>query len=208
MHAVEVREDVALVRGFLPDAECAELIAVMREAPRVQALVVRAGESILDPSLRNCFDHHCPDEVSRRVGRRLLTSFGLVADRLGTDADALYGPYFMSYEQGSFFRCHRDVANHQDDPARLASHRWSMIVYLNGRSERAGLPIFDGGSLIIYTPSGDPRQRRTIVIPEPGLLVMFRSYLLHEVAMITEGVRYAIAGWMARPDDAIMKEAV
>jgi len=83
-----------------------------------------------------------------------------------------------------------------------------MIVFLNGRSERTGLPTFDGGSLIIYTQSGDPRQRRTLVIPEPGLLVMFRSYLLHEVAMITEGVRYAIAGWMARPDDAIMKEAV
>ena len=83
-----------------------------------------------------------------------------------------------------------------------------MIVYLNGRSEHAGLPIFDGGSLIIYTRSADPRHRRTIVVPEPGLLVMFRSHLLHEVAMITEGVRYAAAGWMARPDDAIMKEAV
>jgi Rps23 Pro-64 3,4-dihydroxylase Tpa1-like proline 4-hydroxylase len=193
--------NIATVRGFLPVPECAETIAAMDAAPREAAQVVRAGESILDQSLRFCFDHHLPEDFKDGVGERMARYFGRHCGRFESDADYLYGPYFMSYEQGSYFRAHRDVANHKNDPARLAAHRWSLLLYLNGRDRAGMLPAFDGGALIVYETDPSVRDRRVVIVPEPGMLVLFRSALLHEVAILHGGTRYAVAGWMATSTD-------
>jgi predicted 2-oxoglutarate/Fe(II)-dependent dioxygenase YbiX len=197
MHLQFRTRGVALAHDFLSIAECGEIIRAMDEAPREQAQVVRAGESILDQSLRFCFDHHLPDASKRLIGDRMAAYFDDHRTEFSSDADYIYGPYFMSYEKGSFFRAHRDIANHKNDPPRLAAHRWSLLLYLNGRELTGDLPAFDGGALIIYETEPNLRDRRVVIVPEPGLLVLFRSSLMHEVAILLEGTRYAVAGWMS-----------
>ena len=194
--------NIATASGFFSVEECAELIDAMNQAPREAAQIVRAGESLVDKSLRLCFDHHFPDDFKDRVGERMARYFARHRSHFASDADYLYGPYFMSYEKGSYFRTHRDVANHRNDPARLAAHRWSLLLYLNGRDNAGPLPVFDGGALILYET--DPtvvRNRRVVIVPEPGMLVLFRSALMHEVAVLHDGTRYAVAGWMATSTD-------
>jgi hypothetical protein len=136
---------IAATTGFLSIAECSEIVRAMEAAPREPAQVVRAGESILDQSLRFCLDHHFPDAFKRPIGNRMAAYFDAHRTEFDSDADYIYGPYFMSYEKGSYFRAHRDVANHKNDPPRLAAHRWSLLLYLNGREPAPGLPTFDGG---------------------------------------------------------------
>ena len=189
--------NIAATADFLSKAECNEIIAAMDASPREPAQVVRAGESILDQSLRFCFDHHFPDVFKRSVGDRMADYFAIHRTEFGSDADYIYGPYFMSYEKGSYFRAHRDVANHKNDPPRLAAHRWSLLLYLNGRDPEDDLPIFEGGALIIYETEPRLRDRRVVIVPRPGMLVLFRSTLMHEVAIVLEGTRYAVAGWMS-----------
>lgn len=196
-----ITPNIATVRSFLSVPECAEIITAMNDAPREPAQVVRAGESILDQSLRFCFDHHFPDAFKDRIGERMARYFGRHRNQFASDADYLYGPYFMSYEKGSYFRAHRDVANHKNDPARLAAHRWSLLLYLNGRDAASELPVFDGGALILYETDPAIRNRRVVIVPEPGMLVLFRSALMHEVAILHDGTRYAVAGWMATSTD-------
>jgi hypothetical protein len=188
--------NIASTVGFLSIAECSEIVCAMGACPREPAQVVRAGESLLDQSLRFCFDHHLPDAFKDPVGDRMASYFHAHRTELASDADYIYGPYFMSYEKGSYFRAHRDVANHKNDPPRLAAHRWSLLLYLNGRDPIGGLPAFSGGALIIYETEPKLRDRRVIIVPQPGLLVLFRSSLMHEVAIVLEGKRYAVAGWM------------
>jgi predicted 2-oxoglutarate/Fe(II)-dependent dioxygenase YbiX len=189
--------NVASAAQFLSVAECGEIIQAMQASPREPAQVVRAGESILDTSLRFCFDHHFPDAFKRAIGQRMIAYFHSHRAEFDSDADHIYGPYFMSYEKGSYFRAHRDVANHKNDPPRLAAHRWSLLIYLNGRAPAEGLPVFDGGALIVYETAPKLRDRRVVIVPQPGLLVLFRSFLMHEVATVLEGTRYAVAGWMS-----------
>lgn len=196
-----ITPNISTVRRFLSVPECAAIVTAMNDAPREPAEVVRAGESILDPSLRFCFDHHLPDAFKDRIGERMAGYFRANRDRFASDADYLYGPYFMSYEKGSYFRAHRDVANHKNDPARLAAHRWSLLLYLNGRDNTDELPVFDGGALIVYETDPATRERRIVIVPEPGMLVLFRSALMHEVAVLHDGTRYAVAGWMATSTD-------
>jgi predicted 2-oxoglutarate/Fe(II)-dependent dioxygenase YbiX len=187
---------IASTAGFLSIAECSEIIRAMQASPREPAQVVRAGESILDQSLRFCLDHHFPDAFKRPIGNRMAAYFNAHRTEFDSDADYIYGPYFMSYEKGSYFRAHRDVANHKNDPPRLAAHRWSLLLYLNGREPAPGLPTFSGGALIIYETEPKLRDRQVVIIPQPGMLVLFRSSLMHEVAIVLEGTRYAVAGWM------------
>jgi predicted 2-oxoglutarate/Fe(II)-dependent dioxygenase YbiX len=187
---------IASAPGFLSVAECGEIVRAMQNSPREPAQIVRAGESLLDESLRFCLDHHFPDTFKRMVGNRMAAYFDSHRSEFESDADYIYGPYFMSYEKGSYFKAHRDVANHKNDPPRLAAHRWSLLLYLNGRDPAPGLPTFDGGALIIYETAPNLRSRQVVIVPQPGSLVLFRSSLMHEVAIVREGTRYAVAGWM------------
>ncbi|MGH6838927.1 MAG: 2OG-Fe(II) oxygenase [Methylocella sp.] len=189
--------NIASSVGFLSLAECSHIVRAMVSSPGKPALVVRAGESILDQSLRFCIDHQFPDTFKRPIETNLTQFFDAHRTELDSDADFLYGPYFMSYGEGSFFRAHRDVANHKNDPPRLAAHRWSLLLYLNGREAAADLPTFDGGALILYETDPKLHDRRVVIIPQPGLLVLFRSSLMHEVSTVLNGTRYAVAGWMS-----------
>jgi hypothetical protein len=189
--------NIAMTSGFLSLDDCRHLVQAMESFPGEPALVVRAGDSILDQTLRHCLDHHLPETFKHPIETRLTAFFDSHRNDLESDADFLYGPYFMSYGKGSFFRAHRDVDNHKNDPPRLAAHRWSLLLYLNGREVAADLPVFDGGALILYETDPKLQDRRVIVIPQPGLLVLFRSTLMHEVATVLDGKRYAVAGWMA-----------
>ncbi len=189
--------NIASTANFLSLAECRDIVRAMEASPREPAQIVRAGESILDQSLRFCFDHHFPEAFKRAIGDRMAAYFDAHRTEFDSDADYIYGPYFMSYEKGSFFRAHRDVANHKNDPPRLAAHRWSILLYLNGREPADDMPTFDGGALIIYETEPQLRDRRVVIVPQPGMLVLFRSFLMHEVAMVQEGTRYAVAGWMS-----------
>jgi predicted 2-oxoglutarate/Fe(II)-dependent dioxygenase YbiX len=189
--------NIASTANFLSLAECRDIVRAMEASPREPAQIVRAGESILDQSLRFCFDHHFPEAFKRAIGDRMAAYFDAHRTEFDSDADYIYGPYFMSYEKGSFFRAHRDVANHKNDPPRLAAHRWSILLYLNGREPADDMPTFEGGALIIYETEPQLRDRRVVIVPQPGMLVLFRSFLMHEVAIVQEGTRYAVAGWMS-----------
>jgi Rps23 Pro-64 3,4-dihydroxylase Tpa1-like proline 4-hydroxylase len=77
----------------------------------------------------------------------------------------------------------------------MRARRWSLVLYLNGRESLGGLPSFDGGALAIYDRTRAASDPRLVIIPHPGLLVLFRSELLHEVMEVREGTRYAVVGW-------------
>jgi len=73
MSCLEFRSpNVATSSDFLSVDECAEIIRAMYDAPREPAQVVRAGESLLDESIRFCFDHHFPDDYKKSLGRLSL----------------------------------------------------------------------------------------------------------------------------------------
>src|SRR5437870_27498 len=93
--------NIASAARFLSTAECSEIVRAMDASPREPAQVVRAGESLLDQSLRFCFDHRLPDAFKRPIGDRMASYFHTHRTELASDADYIYGPYFMSYEKGS-----------------------------------------------------------------------------------------------------------
>ena len=54
---------------------------------------------------------------------------------------------------------------------------------------------YEGGNLLIYQ-SNDP----TFIHQEQGTLIAFPSYMLHQVAPVTKGIRYSLVAWITGPN--------
>ncbi len=72
-----------------------------------------------------------------------------------------------------------------------------MVVFLNEPGETLDPPGYGGGLLTFAGLLDDPKLR-TVGVPlvaETGLLVAFRSDMLHAVTPVTHGERYTIVTW-------------
>jgi predicted 2-oxoglutarate/Fe(II)-dependent dioxygenase YbiX len=186
--------NIDLTPGFLTVPECDGIVRGISASSGRPGHLVRAGQAVLDTSVRSCSEHSVSPTTSEGLYRRLTELLHLKQFLPRGDAEVFDGPYFLSYGKGSFFRPHRDIGS-EDDPPTMRARRWSLVLYLNGRESLGGLPSFDGGALAIYDRTRAAADPRLVIIPHPGLLVLFRSELLHEVMEVREGTRYAVVGW-------------
>jgi SM-20-related protein len=85
---------------------------------------------------------------------------------------------FALYEPGSHYTKHKD--RFESQPHRL----FTIILYLTDWDETCG------GELVLFLP-----ERKEIITPKEGTLLIFNSELEHEV-LITHTNRYSITGWL------------
>lgn len=100
---------------------------------------------------------------------------------------------FVTYERGQYYRPHVDCGP-ADRAAAARDRAVSVVLFLNDGASAIG---FDGGALVFYDLLDDARARGIGFPLEPraGLLVAFRSDVLHEVAPVTGGVRAVAVTW-------------
>jgi SM-20-related protein len=72
------------------------------------------------------------------------------------------------------------------------------VVFLNRQAATPAPNAYGGGSLVLYGLLDEARWKLKgfPVIGEAGLLVGFRSNLIHEVKPVTHGTRFTIASWL------------
>jgi SM-20-related protein len=106
-------------------------------------------------------------------------------------------PQFLAYQPGDFFRLHRDNADDPDASAYMRARQVSAVIFLNSAAEVRGSASYGGGALTFYGLIDDPSWRGYgfPLVGEQGLLIAFRSDVLHEVTVITGGERYSIVTW-------------
>lgn len=103
-------------------------------------------------------------------------------------------PHFLHYQPGDFFRPHADWVQ----APVYEERRVSLILFLNDHQPGPG-PAFEGGRLSFFVPHPyEPGKMQGIPIrPQAGLLLAFRSDLVHEVGQITAGERFSVVTWLA-----------
>ena len=78
---------------------------------------------------------------------------------------------------------------HQDYGAiRKPSRKLSLVLQLTDPSS------YEGGNLQILTKADPVNMRK-----ERGLIVVFPSYVLHQVTPVTQGTRQSLVTWVAGP---------
>jgi len=155
-------------------------------------------------------DSYAIDEKSRQTKLAQVTSKTklFVADKILNIKDDIekhfnislrniQDPQFLVYDKNDFFTLHVDNSNNPNDDKNVRNRKISVIIFLNSGSEIGNSDSFSGGSLTFYDLLKNP-EAKSLGIPlsaEVGLLVAFKSDILHEVTPITSGKRYTIVTW-------------
>jgi len=98
---------------------------------------------------------------------------------------------FIRYNEGGRFNRHKDVlwqadtVNHISRPIR----KISAICLLSERE------TFEGGKFVTYDNTKPFNAQRTSYDFDVGDLIIFPSYVEHQVEEITQGIRYSTVHW-------------
>ena len=155
---------------------CRELIADYEAGEPGESGVLRGGAIVLDARFKRRRDHTLTDRrliraanarIERRVKPEIERLFFLKARYIERHIVGCYAA-----ADGGHFRPHRD-----NGPGLSAHRRFAVSINLNGG--------FEGGEVVFleYSTKGCKAP--------PGWAVVFPCAILHEIAPVTAGVRYA-----------------
>ena len=160
---------------FEPDF-CRELIVDYEAGAPGESGVLRGGENVLDGKFKRRRDHTVTDprllqaanaRIRRRVAPEIEKVFFMKARYIERHIVGCYAA-----EDGGHFRPHRD-----NGPGLSAHRRFAVSINLCG--------AFDGGDLVF------PEYGDTAYKAPPGWAVVFPCGIMHQVAPVTAGRRYA-----------------
>lgn len=173
----------------------------MASATTVAGGVLRQSHESLDSRLRRCSEHALPAGEAGAVVSAMREIAGRALRAGPSDGTRLDGPKFCSYGPGEYFRAHRDRSDDPLDPAVVRARRFTIVCLLNDDDPSGGLPVFDGGALVVYVPRSNGRIEPENIQMAAGSVVVFGADLLHEVRPVRSGVRHSAIGWVFHTDD-------
>ena len=195
-HEIFTRLGLYLMRHFLDASLCEEIRAQMNTQAH-EAGYVKTAESgyIVDRNVRRTQIANIPVNYAYTIRDRLEALRPAIENHFAEQLSSQEKPQFLLYEPGDGYLLHRDIPSERvEEGALITGRRVSIVIFLNDRSEEHS---YSGGELVFYGLSPDP-QWKDYGLPleaETGLLVAFRSEILHEVRPVTNGERYTIVTW-------------
>lgn len=114
-------------------------------------------------------------------GRLINTIKAVNAQYFHFELTGLSDPQILEYQNTGFYGTHVDVGI-----GELSLRKLTMVVFLTPPEE------YKGGELILKPYGG-------IVPAQQGTLVIFPSYLPHEVCPVTQGIRRTLVTWILGP---------
>jgi SM-20-related protein len=183
-------------KRFLDPESCRRLIAETSKAPSERGRLVKAGvDDILDEKTRRVSSASVCKDTRTRVKQRFHEMVPEVEAHFGTPLAGCETPGFLVYDEGAFFAPHRDTG--PDDPSDIRRRRISAIVFLNQQSRERSDDGYGGGTLRFHGLFDGPNWAACAfsLEPDPGMLVAFRSDVLHEVQPVTFGRRFTVVTW-------------
>jgi SM-20-related protein len=184
--------------GFLEPRLCDQLRGQLSQARSTASTLVSeqtSNEGVLNQSVRKTESVHLEGPIRAQIRRRFLDLMPALEDHFQLALADCQGPEFLSYKTGAFYLAHRDAS--KSGPQRASQRRVSAVLFLNAQSKEPAEDTYGGGALMFYgLLEGSQREKAGLPLAgESGLLVAFRSDLLHEVQPITFGRRYTAVGW-------------
>ncbi len=174
--------------AFLDVFTCRRIQRAMDTGSTEAAEVLEHGIERQD-DVRRTSSIDVDDEMLAHVEARLDRIRAPLGEFFGVPLVEREGPGFLRYDQGGFYKPHRDRGASAEWPA-AARRRISIVVFLNSSRAADRRGDFAGGALQLYVDA-EPVD----VEPRRGLLVAFRSDVLHQVLPVADGVRDTIVDW-------------
>jgi hypothetical protein len=178
----------AYIKDFVTARECLDIITMGQQQPMEPALVNLDHENLksVTSTVRQCQNSWIkPSDTSAWLFRRLVDGIDhLNREYYDFDITGLEDLQFTLYQgQGDHYGQHCDAGYKTNQNRKL-----SVSLQLSDPN------LYRGGDLRFYTSEqGQPAPRAQ------GTLIVFPSYLLHQVDPVTEGLRHSLVTWVVGP---------
>jgi SM-20-related protein len=183
--------------NFFETAMCDHICGEIGKASFEKGTITGSGssEGELDETRRKVLSANVEEGTDFLVKQKLLEIKPRLEDHFRVSVSGCQGPNFLRYDQGAFYIPHRDASS--GAPAEISQRRISVVVFLNARANEPASNCYGGGSLSFYGLMEGPEWEKCAFTLEadPGLLIAFRSDVLHEVKPVTFGQRFTIVSW-------------
>jgi SM-20-related protein len=182
---------------FLDTEFCTQTLSELRSAPTLTAALVRESiqegtvSTLVDERSRKTDQVRVSSATAQQVQSQLNAIKPALGQHFGLSLMGLEQSLFYAYQAGSFFGAHRDCNRTVGVPQFIQDRRVSTIIFLNSSS------CYEGGALTFYGLIDDWQEYGFPLLGEPGMLVAFRSDVLHEVKPVISGERYTVANWFS-----------
>ncbi len=186
------------LEGFLDRPTCELIKAEMREGGDARARVYDREWNYLErPSLRSALQVEVGDGTDALIRAKLMDMRPALSSHFDLELNDCQALTYLVYKSGDFFQPHKDESQRPGAPEHVRQRRVSVIVFLSDQDEVDRPGEYAGGSLGFYGLLKDPRCAN-IGLPvkgRAGLLIAFRSDVLHQVSPVTRGERYTVVSW-------------
>jgi SM-20-related protein len=183
-----------VVEHFLERSVCARVRAELETAPATPSTVAHGGRSFVDERVRKASGRTPPVATAAAIGANIAALRLDLEHHFGVRLIDNEPPYFATYRAGDYFKPHADTGTTDDGPEQIRARKVTVVLFLNGESERPEPDSYCGGALAFYGLYDDPMWR-AMGLPlhgEAGLLVGFRADVIHEVTTVTHGERCTV----------------
>ena len=181
---------------FFAPEYCRRLMAEASVVPSERGRLVRNGvDGVLDETTRSVSSASLSKATRTDLRQRFVEMVPEVETHFGVALAGCEAPGCLVYDAGAFFAPHTGTG--PEDPPAIRRRRVSAIVFLNRQSTERSDGTFCGGTLRFHGLLDGP-EWTACPLPfesEPGMLVAFRSDLLHEVRPVTSGRRFTVVTW-------------
>jgi len=186
-----------VVDDFLDAESCRRLCAEMRASAMTPATVGQDGKEAIDAEVRAARWATVSKESKLWMRERLRAVQPMLEKHFVMKLADCQPPQFLVYRTGDFYTAHSDDGRSGDYAAYVRERLLSVVLFLNERSITEEPHTYEGGALTFTELIDDPRLSPYVypLAGERGLLVAFRSNLVHGVAPVVRGERYTVVSW-------------
>lgn len=187
------------VRGFFDAETCKGLRAEVGMVSGTPGTIRGRDISEVDQRVRRVTWAQVSPATRAFVDRRLTGIKPHLERHFGVALSRHEDPSFLRYGPGDFYVPHHDREDHPDASVEVRARQVSVVAFLNTEGEPSDPEAYGGGALTFAGLLDDARLRAIGIplVPEAGLLLAFRSDVLHSVTPVTHGERYTIVTWFA-----------
>ena len=152
---------------------------------------------MIDHSIRSAKFTDVSEGTDGLVNRKLLDVMPRVAEQFGIALSGTQPLQFLKYQTGDHYRAHVDRRDDEQASEIARQRRISAVIFLNDQTEEKSPGGYVGGALTFYGLMQDPRlaNRGLALTGQAGLLVAFRPETVHEVGLVSWGMRNTIVTW-------------
>jgi SM-20-related protein len=183
--------------NFFDGRVCSRLRSEAKEAEGFSSRIIEKGHAVIDDNIRRSKSLNVSDNTVAYVKECLLSVKPSIEAYFNFPLEDSENPRFLLYKEGDFFQPHKDNYGHEESSKSIIERKVSVVIFLNSETEKPTRNSYVGGGLTFYKLTNIPPFNTSgfRIIGKKGLLVAFRSNILHEVTPVKYGERYSIASW-------------